>query len=152
MGALLNFSVRYYLYMMVCQHGVDMGISLRLAPDRAQLCRYPGMQQDCSSAAMELQAILGQALSSRSFGHEASGFSPPSRSANPICRDESFASRSWSQCGRGDIDRPLVSPSKPTKRPGVDMGFLAASPPSSHAGRLSPSCSRWQLHVSPSVN
>lgn len=115
----------------------------------ATRCRYPGMQQDCSRAATELQAILAQAFSSSGFGSDAAEFSLPSRSANPVCRDESFTSCTSSHHANEDIDYGPPSPCK-TKRSMTLPMHLTVSPPLSFAGRLSPSCSL--LHMAHTVN
>eukprot|EP00892_Ulva_mutabilis_P008938 jgi/Ulvmu1/6416/UM003_0045.1 len=113
--------------------------------------RYPGMQQDCTRAATELQAILAQAISSGGLDHDMDGFAAPSRSANPICRDASFTAR-WPSCyDGGETEYSPPSPRKPARRPVAIPIHLASSPPMSFAGRLSTSCSRVQLHVAHAV-
>lgn len=57
----------------------------QLALTLQQLCRYPGMRQDCTRAALELQEILANALSGTYT--QRPSCTPPTRTPNPMCRN-----------------------------------------------------------------
>ena len=75
------------IHCCICIHlkKPSSSVAIRVHFSLHMHCRYPGMRQDCSRAALELQAILANALSGTYAVPPNS--SPPTRTPNPMCRN-----------------------------------------------------------------
>jgi hypothetical protein len=119
-------------------------------------CRRPTMKQDCTRAAMEIQAILECSFTAQdSKGTELMGISPPRRSPNPMCRNKGFdVSCAEALCSSAALEQALTSLSNvsnyctwPQSPCGVPIacastcGPLATQPPSSIGSLGGGSCS-----------